>query len=61
MVKRFCAFLFGVTKTLFQIRRLKHVAYPFSPHHPPQQFTPPRFQEARGDTDMEISITLTKN
>ena len=54
MVKLFCAFLFGVTKTMFQVRRLKHVTNPFFPHHPPQQFTPPTFQEARGDTDMEI-------
>jgi len=61
MVKLFCAFFFGVTKTMFQIRRLQHMKNPFSPHHPPQQFTPPTFQEAPGNTDMEISITLSKN
>lgn len=48
MVNLFGAFFFCVTKTMFQIRRLKHMTNPFSPHHPPQQFTPPTFQEVRG-------------
>lgn len=43
MVKLFCAFFSGVTKTMFQIRRLKHMTNPFSPPPPSLAVHPTHF------------------
>lgn len=61
MVKLFCAFFFWCHKNHVPDKKAKTYDKPLLPPPPSSAVHPTHFPRSPRDTDMEISITLSKN